>query len=72
MRDFRNLAHVDLTLPGEGLVVVGDNGQGKTNLLESIYYLSLLRSVRGTAAFQSRRACCTRFRLLASREKTAW
>jgi DNA replication and repair protein RecF len=27
--------------------VIGDNGQGKTNLLEAIYYLELLRSMRG-------------------------
>lgn len=47
VRDFRNLAHVELTPPGEGLVVIGDNGQGKTNLLESIAYLEILRSVRG-------------------------
>lgn len=46
-RDFRNLEHVDLAVPGEGLVVVGENGHGKTNLLEAIYYLHLLRSVRG-------------------------
>ncbi|HEY9227877.1 MAG TPA: hypothetical protein VIP11_14570, partial [Gemmatimonadaceae bacterium] len=47
VRDFRNFAHVELSPPPEGLVVVGDNGQGKTNLLESIYYLEILRSVRG-------------------------
>lgn len=29
------------------MVVVGDNGQGKTNLLEAVAYLHLLRSVRG-------------------------
>jgi DNA replication and repair protein RecF len=29
------------------MALVGENGQGKTNLLESAYYLSLLRSVRG-------------------------
>ncbi len=46
-RDFRNLAAVSLTLPPEGIVVVGDNGHGKTNLLEAIAYLHLLRSVRG-------------------------
>jgi DNA replication and repair protein RecF len=46
-RDFRNLQHVTLTLPAEGIVVVGDNGQGKTNLLEAIAYLHLLRSARG-------------------------
>jgi len=46
-RDFRNLQHVELTLPPEGLVVVGDNGQGKTNFLEAIAYLHVLRSTRG-------------------------
>ena len=30
---------------GDGLVVIGENGQGKTNLLEAIYYLQFLRSV---------------------------
>jgi DNA replication and repair protein RecF len=47
VRDFRNLAHVELAPPPEGLVVIGENGQGKTNLLEAIYYLQLLRSARG-------------------------
>lgn len=36
-----------MEFPAEGLAVIGDNGQGKTNLLEAAYYLSLLRSVRG-------------------------
>ncbi len=47
LRDFRNFERLDLALPAEGLVVVGDNGQGKTNLLEAAYYMSLLRSMRG-------------------------
>jgi DNA replication and repair protein RecF len=47
VRDFRNLSHVELAPPAEGLVLVGENGQGKTNLLESIYYLQILRSARG-------------------------
>jgi len=47
VRDFRNLAHVELVPAAEGLVLVGENGQGKTNLLESIYYLQILRSARG-------------------------
>jgi DNA replication and repair protein RecF len=46
VRDFRNLERIELEPPAEGFVVVGDNGQGKTNLLEAIYYLELLRSVR--------------------------
>lgn len=47
VRDFRNLERVALELPPEGLAVIGDNGQGKTNLLEAVYYLQLLRSIRG-------------------------
>jgi len=46
IRDFRNLERVDLDLPPEGAVIVGDNGHGKTNFLEAIYYLQILRSFR--------------------------
>ncbi len=44
---FRNLARLDLALPPGGAVFLGDNGHGKTNLLELIYYPVLYRSVRG-------------------------
>jgi DNA replication and repair protein RecF len=47
LRDFRNLERVNLDVPRDGMAIVGDNGHGKTNLLEAIYYLQLLRSVRG-------------------------
>jgi DNA replication and repair protein RecF len=47
VRDFRNLEHVELAPPPNGFVLVGENGQGKTNLLEAIHYLQLLRSSRG-------------------------
>ena len=47
VRDFRNLERVELEIPPEGMVVVGENGHGKTNLLEAAYYLQLLRSARG-------------------------
>lgn len=46
-QDFRNLARVVLEPPAEGLVLIGENGHGKTNVLEAIYYLQLLRSMRG-------------------------
>src|SRR5881394_2359731 len=46
IRDFRNLERVDLELPAEGVALIGDNGHGKTNFLEAIYYLEILRSVR--------------------------
>ena len=46
-RDFRNFAHLDITIPASGFAIVGENGHGKTNLLEAVAYLSLLRSLRG-------------------------
>jgi DNA replication and repair protein RecF len=46
-RNFRNLAAIELPLPPEGVVVVGDNGHGKTNLLEAIGYFAVMRSLRG-------------------------
>ena len=47
VHDFRNLAKVELEAPIDGVVLIGENGQGKTNLLEAIHYLHLLRSSRG-------------------------
>lgn len=47
IRNFRNLASLDAALPSDGVVILGDNGQGKTNLLEAVYYLVLFRSLRG-------------------------
>jgi DNA replication and repair protein RecF len=47
IRDFRNLERVELEPPAEGMVLIGENGHGKTNLLEAVYYLHLLRSMRG-------------------------
>ena len=35
LKDFRNFERLELALPSAGLVVIGENGQGKTNLLES-------------------------------------
>jgi DNA replication and repair protein RecF len=47
LRGWRNFAELRLELPAEGMAIVGDNGQGKTNLLEAIYYLEIFRSFRG-------------------------
>lgn len=47
IRNFRNFAAVDAELPPDGVVILGANGHGKTNLLEAIYYLVLFRSLRG-------------------------
>jgi DNA replication and repair protein RecF len=46
-RGFRNLVDIDCELPTNGVAILGANGQGKTNLLEALYYPVLFRSLRG-------------------------
>jgi DNA replication and repair protein RecF len=47
LRQFRNFAELDLRFPAGGVAIIGDNGAGKTNLLEALYYLEIFRSFRG-------------------------
>lgn len=47
VRGFRNLVDAEFELPSEGVVLVGPNGQGKTNFLEALAYPVLFRSLRG-------------------------
>ena len=47
LRNFRNLGSQELEIPAAGVAIVGDNAQGKSNLLEAIYYLETFRSFRG-------------------------
>ncbi|MEO5509388.1 MAG: DNA replication and repair protein RecF [Longimicrobiales bacterium] len=49
LRNFRNFEDVHLVFPAAGAAVIGDNGSGKTNLLEAIYYLEIFRSFRGSS-----------------------
>ena len=46
LRDFRNHAETRLDVPGGLVAAVGDNGAGKSNLLEGMYYLLALTSPR--------------------------
>jgi DNA replication and repair protein RecF len=47
LHNYRNLEEQTLELPPAGVAIIGDNGQGKTNLLEAVYYLEIFRSFRG-------------------------
>ena len=46
VRDFRNLAEVDLEPSPRTTILVGENGQGQTNLLEAVYLLTTLKPLR--------------------------
>jgi len=44
---FRNLADADTDVRGKDIFLVGENGQGKTNFLEALYFCSYASSFRG-------------------------
>ncbi len=44
LTNFRNYGRLELTLPKGPSLLYGSNAQGKTNLLEAIYYLATTRS----------------------------
>lgn len=46
LNNFRNYKNVKIKLSDKINIIYGDNGQGKTNLLESIYVLALTKSHR--------------------------
>jgi len=50
LEDFRSYPRLELELPDGLTCVIGENGIGKTNLLEAIAYLVHLKSFRGADA----------------------
>ncbi|MDH6364339.1 DNA replication and repair protein RecF [Enterococcus sp. PF1-24] len=48
LKQFRNYQEVSLNFEGNLTIFLGDNAQGKTNLLESIYVLAMTRSHRSS------------------------
>ena len=47
LSDFRSYGSADVAFAPGLTAVVGDNGQGKSNLLEAVAYLATLSSFRG-------------------------
>jgi DNA replication and repair protein RecF len=52
LRDFRNYQRLDVDFSPGFHVLLGDNAQGKTNILEAIYLMATLRSFRGVGGAQ--------------------
>ncbi len=44
LTNFRNFARLDVDLPRRSLLLVGSNAQGKTSVLEAVYFLAALSS----------------------------
>src|SRR5207247_1149968 len=52
LRDFRNYTRLDADFSPGFHLLLGDNAQGKTNILEAIYLMATLRSFRGVGGAQ--------------------
>ena len=49
LTNFRNFSRLDVDVPGGVILLVGDNAQGKTSLLEAVYYLATLTSFHASS-----------------------
>lgn len=49
LTNYRNFSRLDLDVPGGTLLLVGANAQGKTSLLEAIYFLATLTSFHASS-----------------------
>jgi DNA replication and repair protein RecF len=63
LRNFRNFEEEAVEFPERGAALIADNGQGKTNLLEGVYYLEIFRSFRGARDEQLITFGCGHFRV---------
>ncbi|HTL16918.1 MAG TPA: AAA family ATPase, partial [Patescibacteria group bacterium] len=52
LRDFRNYGRLDADFAPGFHLLLGDNAQGKTNILEAVYLIATLRSFRGIGGAQ--------------------
>jgi DNA replication and repair protein RecF len=48
LRDFRNVAQARIDPSPRATVLVGENGQGKTNVLEAVYFACTLKPLRAS------------------------
>ena len=68
--NFRNYSSVNFSTSEKYNLLIGSNGQGKTNLLEAIYFLSLLRSFRTSQVKELRKIGTSGFRVAGTIKNT--
>ncbi|MEN8240415.1 MAG: DNA replication/repair protein RecF [Chloroflexota bacterium] len=64
LTNFRNIARMDIDLPEGTILILGKNAQGKTSVLEAIYFLATMTSYHASSDRQL-------INLITSREKLA-
>ena len=58
LTNFRNYTRLEVDFPSRPLILVGRNAQGKTSLLEAIYYLAAAESPHASHDRQHRTSYC--------------
>lgn len=53
LTNFRAFSRLDIDMPRRILLLVGDNAQGKTSLLEAVYYFSTFTSIQSSSDRQA-------------------
>jgi len=69
LKNYRNYENAELIFPSKKTLIIGKNAQGKTNILESIYFLSDLKSPRTSTISDIIRFNQTQFEINAEFEK---
>ena len=69
LKNYRNCESVEIDFPAQKTLIIGRNAQGKTNLLESIYLLSDLKSPRTSVMTDLIRFGSDKFEINANIEK---
>lgn len=72
LENFRNFEALQLSFDAPSVIISGANGQGKTSVLEAVFYLANLRSFRTAKLREMRKLGTEYFRLKCSLSTTKW
>jgi len=69
LKNYRNCTNISIDFPSRKTIIIGKNAQGKTNILESIYFVSALKSPRTSTVSDLIQFNQSRFEIYANVEK---
>jgi len=72
LSNFRNYKKAEISFNSQNIVFTGRNGQGKTNLLEAVFFLSVLRSFRSSKTSDLKKLGKNSFYIGAEIQKNKW
>ena len=66
--NYKNIAQAELAFSPKMNCFIGHNGEGKTNLLDAVYFLSFCKSATNSVDSQNKTSSCCRGSTNMSRE----